>query len=161
MDFVAPNEDTHVIDMDAVGEAVFEVYPKGWHSFTVAAHDYELSQNSGAPMWVLDLEFDAEVNDMTGEANPLAGKKVKYYMSFSPKALPFTKKAINTCWPGLLEDPEWRTNDKFDTKKVGDAGLFVGNKLKGLIKHTKYEGQTRANVAQIQQNTENSFMSAV
>lgn len=158
--FSVQNDDTHVIDMDAVGEATFEVYPKGWHNGTVIEHSYELSQNSGAPMWVLKLEFDADSNELTGESSPLAGKKIQYYMSFSPKAIPFTKKVINTVWPGLLEDPEWKTNGKFDLKKVGDASLFVGTKVSFLIKHAQYEGQPRANIAQIKRNDTNAFMTA-
>ncbi len=160
MDFQTPNEDAHVVDMDAVGEAEFEIWPKGWKNFVVAQHDYELSQNSGAPMWVLVLEVESGPSGLTGEEDPQAGKTVKTYLSFSEKALPYTKKTINQVWPGLLEDEQWKTNGKFDIKKVGDAGLFVGNRVSGLIKHSKYEGQTRHNVAQLKRNDENSFLSA-
>lgn len=160
MDFTTPNQDSHVIDMDSVEEAKFEVYPKGWYDFDVIEHTYELSQNSGEPMWKVTLQFSDAPNPVTGEMHPLAGKKMPWYISFSGKAVPYTKKMINATWPGLLEDPNWRTNDKFDVKKVGDAGLFVGEKLKGLIKHSTYQGETRANIAQVQRITNNAFMNA-
>jgi hypothetical protein len=161
VDFSEPNDDTHVIDMDAVGEATFELLPKGWHEFVVTAHDFEYSQNSGKPMWVLELEVSDQAND-SGEVSQFAGKKRKYYISFSEKALAMSKKTINTVWPGLLEDENWKTNGRFDVKKVGDASLFVGDRVRGLIKHTRYEGQQRDNVASIVRSTSggNAFMAA-
>lgn len=161
MDFTVPNDESHVVDMDAVGEASFELYNKGWYDFTISDMSYELSQSSGAPMWSLQLEFDSVIDPMTNEPScPYAGKKMRWYLSFSEKAIPYTKKTINQLWPGLLEDPQWKTNGKFDIKKVGDNQLFVGHKIRGLIKHQKYEGDMRANIAQATRNVSNAFLTS-
>jgi hypothetical protein len=161
--FSAPNDETHIVDIDAVGDAIASLWPKGWMNFTITEHDYELSQNSGSPMWTLKLEVDADPNPITGEVNPLAGKTIKTWMSFSKDAIPFTKKTANSLIPGIFEDPAFRVNGKFDIKACGEAQPFVGLKVKGLIKHSKYNGEMRNQVGNLTLNTaggQNAFMQA-
>lgn len=151
MEFTEQNDATHVIDMDSVEEPTFELFVKGWYNCQVSKMSYELSSSSGQPMWKVALDVEDGDN---------AGKTIHTFLSFSPKAVPYTKKTINQVWPGLLEDPNFRTSqNQFDLRKVADEAYCVGTRVRIKLDHQTYEGEKRNTVKQWSQPVaQNSFM---
>lgn len=152
-DFTIENENTHVVDIDSIEEAKNEALPKGWYDMIVGEHDYALSQSSGQPMWTLKLQVEGGEYD---------GRAVYYHMSFSEKAVPYTKAAIQACFPDLLTDPQWRTTEgRWDVKKIGDESALSGRRIQVQLKHQRYEGENRHTVAKIRPSQDtNQFLGA-
>lgn len=84
------------IDLSGVEEATFEALPVGEYDGVIVAAEYKLSQSSGAPMWSLQIQV------IGGEYD---NRRVFDNVSFSSKALPFTKKTLATIAPELVSGP--------------------------------------------------------
>ena len=100
-----------VVDLSNIQEAKFEAIPKGIYDGEIDTVEFGMSQNSNAPMLTLQIAIT------NNEA--YNGRKLYTYWSFSAKALPFTKAAINRVAPEL-------TTGAFDPQKVADQGLLIG-----------------------------------
>lgn len=116
--------DTSVmVDLSDTEEATFETVPKGVYGVTVESCEYGPSQSSGQPMWSLQLV----INEGQYE-----GRKLFDNLSFSPKALPFTKKKLAIIAPELLNGP-------FNAEE--QAGQIEGRMFKVRTKMAKYDGE--------------------
>lgn len=121
------------VDMTAVPAATNEVLPKATYNCTMDEIEYKLSQASGKPMWAMVFVID------DGEYE---GRKLFSNMSFSDKALPYTKKTLAAIAPHLL------TAD-FRPDKVDDYAL-AGQRYRVKTKIGKDEsGEKRTEVANI------------
>jgi hypothetical protein len=119
-----------VIDLDEESEGGgFEVLPRGIYNVVVSELTYEISQNSGQPMWALKLEV---------EDGDYAGNTLYTYLSFSPKARPRTVQTIKKCF-GQLESP-------FNAQQVADEGVLEGTRLRARVDIRPYQGEKRNNV---------------
>lgn len=152
-EFTDPNENTHVVDVDDIPEASFELLPNGFYNAVVAEHDYALSQNSGQPMWSLQLQVEGGDYD---------GRKLYYHMSWSPKAAPYTKATLVKCFDDVLKNPVYRDSaGKFNIKKVGDESAFVGRRVRIKVGSQTYEGEKRNNIRDLQPAADtNEFLGA-
>jgi hypothetical protein len=139
-DFAEDNADTHVIDIDNVAEATRELLPAAWYNCVISDHEYDLSQASSQPMWKMKLNV---------EDGEYTGRVLYYNMSFSPKALPYTKPTISKCFPDLLSDPQWRSGSNLDTKKIGDEGALDGRRVRVRVGYQKYENEKRNTVKEL------------
>jgi hypothetical protein len=70
------------------------------------------------------------------------GRKLYTYWSFSQKALPFTKAAINRVAPELL-------TAKFSPQKVADEGLLLGKPCRIRVAVEDYQGEPRSKISQV------------
>lgn len=135
------------VDWDNVEEATFEVMPKGTYPCVISEMEYKLSQASGQPMWALVLQV---------EEGEYANRKLFSNISFSPKALPFTKRTIARIAPELL------TND-FNPKRLGDEEVLVGKSCRARVsvgKNTE-SGEPRNEVKELLPPLDtNAFMTA-
>lgn len=84
----------YVVDFNEVEEASFELIPRGKYPVIVDDLEYKLSQSSGLPMWAFVLIINGGEYD---------GRKLFYNASFSPKALPYTKKMMAVAMPDIVE----------------------------------------------------------
>lgn len=123
--------DTSVmVDLTGTEEATFEAVPKGIYMGVIEECTFAHSQNSGQPMWAMRL------NVTEGE---MEGRKVFDNISFSPKALPFTKKSLAVIAPELLGGP-------FNPAEV--APSMEGKIVKFRTKMQKYEGRDTSKLAE-------------
>lgn len=116
------SDDSLLVDLSNVKEMSFEVLPKGIYAAIIESVKYEISKNSGKPMW--NVQFT--VSD--GE---YANRKLFNYMSFSEKALPGTKANIKRIAPELLSGP-------FNPKKIADEGYLTGKQVRLKVDVEKY-----------------------
>jgi hypothetical protein len=151
--FTEDNANTHVVDIDSIEEAKFENLANGWYDGVVDEHTYELSQNSGQPMWALVIQLDLPEGKT---------RKMRYYMSWSPAAAPYTKPTFLKVWPGISQDPQYRTsNGGLDVKKIGDESVFCGTRVRAKIGKQNYEGTKRDTIKELQPGADqNQFLSA-
>jgi len=119
-------EDGLLVDLANVQEMSFEAIPKGVYPAVLDDLKYEISKNSGQPMW--NARFTITDGQYTN-------RKLFTYMSFSEKALPGTKRQIKQFAPELLSAP-------FNAKKIADEGTLIGKtvRLKLDIEIYKPEG---------------------
>jgi hypothetical protein len=152
-DFTETNQNTHVVDVDNIDEAKFEVIPNGWYKARVIEHDYALSQSSGQPMWTLKIQIEGGEYD---------GRSLYNHMSWSPKAAPYTKASTQKCFPDVLTDPQYRTADnRLDIKKIGDESAFAGREVDIKVGSQMYEGDKRNNIRDMRPSAEtNEFLQA-
>ncbi len=117
-----------MIDLSGVKEASFEVIPRGTYNGVISSCDYQLSANSGQPMWAVQIILtDGEFE----------GRKLFTHLSFAPKALPMTKKNLTFIAPELAS-----TAFNPETEASNLEGRAV--RFKTVIR--KYEGEDRTNV---------------
>lgn len=119
-----------IVDLSNVEEMKFEAIPKGIYDAEVDQVDYQMSKNSGAPMF--QFVFAIEGGDY-------AGRKLFFYASFSPKALSGTKTALLRIDPTIFNGP-------FKPQEIADSGTLLGKKLRIKVTHEDYNGETRARV---------------
>jgi hypothetical protein len=123
-----------VVDLSNVEEMKFEQIPKGIYAAEVDQCDYNpASQSSGAPM----LEFFMKITE-----GDFAGRKLKFFASFSPKALPGTKTAL------LRLDPEL-FNGAFKPEEVAASGSLLGKPIRIKVDHQDYQGNQVPRIAYI------------
>lgn len=123
----------YVVDMTQVQEPSTEVLPKAIYNCEIDECEYKLSQASGLPMWAMILV----VSD--GEYQ---GRKFFNNMSFSEKALPYTKRSLAAIAPELLT-VDFRPDavDQYD---------MVGKRVRVQSKIGKNEnGEKRSEVAKL------------
>src|SRR5436190_19950679 len=132
--FVTEREDGGItINWDDIPESGgFEALPRGKYDVVVDEAEYKLSQNSSQPMWALVLVVEGGQYDK---------QKLFTNISFSPKALPITKRTIAQCWPHLL-------TSGFDPEKIDDYGV-QGSRLSARTKIQKYEGDDLTRVREL------------
>ena len=123
-----------VVDLGGINEAKFEAVPKGLYNGEIDSAEYSLSQNSGAPM----ITVVVVITD-----GQYTGRKHSTYWSFSQKALPFTKAAINRVAPELL------SQGKFSPQRVCDEGVLLGKPVRLRIVHEEYNGEMRSRIGQL------------
>jgi len=122
-----------VVDLQNIEAAKFENVPRGIYASEIDSAEYGMSQNSGAPMITLQLVITE------GE---YARRKLFTYWSFSQKALPFTKAAIQRVAPELL-------TGKFNPQQVCDEGKLLGKPCRIRVTLDEYQGEQRSRVSQI------------
>ena len=118
------------IDLTDVQEASFEAVPVGEYDAVIANAEYKLSQSSGSPMWSLQLQIVGGDYD---------NRRIFDNISFSEKALPYTKKTIATIAPELLSGP-------FDPEEA--AADLQGKEVRIKTKMETYQGEKSARVKQ-------------
>lgn len=107
------------VNLADVAEAKFENVPRGIYLFEVDQTDYvEASQSSGRPMITAWLRISE------GEYQ---GRRFPYFFSFSPKALPFTKAALNRLAPDII------SQGSFQPRNLAESGDLVGRQIRGRI----------------------------
>lgn len=119
-----------VVNLDAVEEMKFEAIPKGIYNALVDSCEYQISKNSGAPMFMLIFEV---------QGGEYQGRKLYFYASFSPKALSGTKTALLRLDPTLFSGP-------FKPQEIADQGLLLGKPARIKVTHEDYNGETRARI---------------
>lgn len=108
----------YAVDMTQVPEAKNEVLPKSTYNCVVAEGEYKLSQSSGKPMWGLVYE----ITD-----GPYEGRKLFHNISFSEKALPFTKRTLARLCPEVLT-ADFRP-DKYEDYNIQGRNIRVKTKV--------------------------------
>jgi hypothetical protein len=122
-----------VVDLGGIQEAKFEVIPKGIYTGEIDSCEYGLSNNSNAPMFTLQLVITE---------GQYTGRKLYTYISFSQKALPFSKATLNRIAPELLQSP-------FIPQKIADEGLLLGRPVRMRVSIDDYQGEPRSRVGQL------------
>jgi hypothetical protein len=122
-----------VIDLENIAEAKFEVIPKGIYSAEIDSVEFGLSNNSGAPMFTLQLLITE---------GDFQGRKLFTYLSFGQKALPYTKATISKIAPELLVGP-------FKPQEIADEGQLLGKPCRIRVAVEDYNGEPRSRVGQI------------
>src|SRR5436190_8681167 len=123
-----------VVDLGNIQEAKFEPVPRGLYDSEIDSVEYGMSQNSGAPMLTLQIAIT--------DGGDYNGRKLYTYWSFSQKALPFTKAAIQRVAPELLQG-------KFIPQKIADEGLLIGKPCRIRVTVEDYQGEPRSRIAQV------------
>lgn len=118
------------IDLSNVEEATFEAIPVGEYEGVIAGAEYKLSQSSGAPMWSLQIQI------VGGEYD---NRRVFDNVSFSSKALPFTKKTLAVIAPELISGP-------FDPEEA--AAEMQGKQVRFKTKLETYQGEKQTRIKQ-------------
>lgn len=124
-------DDALIINMDEVEGQSFEVIPKGTYNGVIEELEYKLSNSSGKPMWAVVITITE------GE---FTGRKVFHNLSFSEKALPGTKTAIQRMAPEVL-------SSAFQPQKVAESGKLIGKSVRFKTKLESYEGEERTKIA--------------
>lgn len=130
--FFEDGDDGAVINMAEIKEASFELVPKGTYAAVIESVEFGTSK-AGNPKW-------AAVYCIVG--GDFDGRKIFDNISFSQKALPYTKATIKNFAPDLL-------TASFNPKAIAESGELVGKQITIKIKHEQYEGNTNARVASI------------
>lgn len=135
----------YVIDMTQVPEAKNEVLPKAVYNCVVDEGEYKLSQSAGLPMWALVYV----ISD-----GPYEGRKLFHNISFSEKALPFSRRTLARLCPEVL------TSD-FSPNKFDDYDI-LGRSVRVKTKIGKDQNnEKRTEVAEVMGPVDNSaFMGA-
>lgn len=121
------------VDLSNVEEAAgFELIPRGTYAALITNCEYSLSQNSGKPMWTLEL---------TISEGDYEGRKLFTHMSFSEKALPMTKRTLAQIAPEFLSGP---------FSPEDEAHKMVNRAVSAKVKIEKYEGEDRSRVQRIE-----------
>jgi hypothetical protein len=132
---VVPGEgDSVVVNLDGIAEAKFENIPKGLYNFEIDTVEFAHSQNTNAPMLVL-------WNRVTD--GDYVNRKLPYYLTFSQKALPFTKAACMKLAPDVFGQAG------VNLKQIADGGVLLGKTFRARVGIKEYEGQDRSNITQI------------
>jgi len=116
------------IDLSQVEEASFEAVPVGTYEAVIEGCEFKHSQNSGAPMWSLKTQITE---------GDYAGRVVFDNISFSEKALPYTKKTLATIAPELLAGP-------FNPEEA--AAEMQGKQVKYQTKMEEYQGEKQTRI---------------
>jgi hypothetical protein len=122
-----------VVDLTGIQEAKFEQVPKGIYEFQVDSVEFKQSANSGG--WMFEVWSHINGGDYDG-------RKLPMYLSFSAKALPFTKRTIN-----LLAWPELQA--AFDGAQIASSGILLNRTFRARVGQKEYEGEMRSNIATI------------
>lgn len=121
-----------VVDLSNVQEMKFETIPKGIYNAEVDQVDYVAeSANSGKPM----LEHTFRITD--GE---FQNRKLKYWTSFSPKALQGSKTALLRLDPELFNGP-------FKPEEVAASGQLLQKKVRIKVDIGDYQGREVSRIA--------------
>lgn len=112
-----------VIDLDAIEAASNEVIPKGTYPGVIEELEYKLSAASGKPMWAYVVTI------IEGE---YTGRKLYGNLSFSPKALPVSKKTLLDLCPQYV-------TAGFNPKAIADEGHLIGLEVRVKTKIGKNE----------------------
>lgn len=122
--------DSLVVDFNDVEDSSFEALPTALYPCTIADCEFTYSQNSGNPMWTLQLE----VRD--GE---YAGRKLFSHLVFKGAGLPITKRQLGRVAPELLEAP-------FDPQDPDAIAMLLGKDVKAKVTVRDYENRKVNNV---------------
>lgn len=122
-----------VVNLDSVEEQKYEAIPRGVYNAVIESCEYALSQSSGNPMWTMKIRItDGEYED----------RRLFTHVSFSPKALPRTKKMLMQFAPELLQGP-------FKPQAIADDGTLIDREVRVKVKIEKYEGENRSRIDDI------------
>ena len=126
--------DSLVIDLNAVEESAgFEAIPRGMYPVIVHDLEFAISQNSGNPMWSMQLEV---------EEGDYQGRILFTHMVFAGKGLGITKRHLSRIAPELLEEA-------FDPQDEDVIGGMLGKRAKAKVTIRKYQGEDRNNVGDL------------
>jgi hypothetical protein len=123
-----------VVDLGGIAEAKFEAIPKGIYDGEIDTVEFGMSNNSGAPMLTLQIAIT--------NSEQYNGRKLYTYLSFSQKALPFTKATIQRMAPELL-------SGKFSPQAVADQGMLLGKPVRIRVAVEDYQGEPRSKISQV------------
>jgi hypothetical protein len=126
-----------VVNLEGIAEAKFENIPKGVYEFECDTCECKTSSKGS-----LMLETWWRVTGPEGHDS--VGRKLPYYLVFSPKALPFTKAAINR-----IEDGPSIFAGAFRPQDIADSGQLLGKRMRGRVGLKEYEGEDRSNITQV------------
>ena len=122
-----------VVDLRGIEEAKFEAIPKGIYPAEVDSCEYGLSNNSGAPMFTVICMITEGAYE---------GRKLYTYLSFSQKALPYTKATIQRFAPELLIG-------SFKPEQIAAEGRLLGKPCRIRVALEDYQGEPRSKIAQV------------
>jgi hypothetical protein len=122
-----------VVDLTNIAEAKFENVPRGIYDFAIESVEWKKS-NAGAWMF----EIWSKITTVGDYAN----RKLPMYVSFSPNALPFTKRTIN-----LLGYPELL--NAFNGAQIAQSGVLLGRGFRARVGEQDYQGEKRSNIASV------------
>jgi len=132
--FLQEQEDGgYVVDMTQVPEAKNEVLPKSTYVCTIDEGEYKLSASAGLPMWALVYVITE------GEYE---GRKLFHNVSFSEKALPFSKRTLARMCPEVLT-ADFRPQN-FDDYDIVGRNIRVKTKI-----GKDQNGEKRTEVAEV------------
>jgi hypothetical protein len=140
--FEADGQDSVMVDLTDVQEMSFEAIPKGTYPVILDQLEYQLSKSSGQPMW------NARFTVTSGEYQ---NRKLFTFISFSPKALPGTKKVLRILKPELLEGA-------FDPKAVAESGEMIGIECRVRVGIQEYEGTDRNRITDYMSPAKEGFV---
>lgn len=119
------------VDLANVQELKFEAIPKGIYKAEVDSVDFGNSKSSGSPMFTLQIKITE---------GDWAGRKLYFYCSFSPKALPGTKTALMRLKPDLFDKP-------FQPQMIANSGELIGAPCRIKVDLEDYQGEKRSKIA--------------
>lgn len=126
--------DALVVDFNAVEDAPeFEALPRGMYDVVVAECEFGHSQNSGNPMWTIQLEV---------EDGEYAGRRLFYHLVFGGKGMAFTKRSLARVRPDLVESPFSPEDDEI-------VASMLGLRARAKVTTRQYDGRTTNNVTDI------------
>jgi hypothetical protein len=123
------DDDEFAVDLDQVKAQ--PLIPKGIQNCTIIEAEFVRSQASDQPMWALQLQIDD---------GAYAERKLRTQLSFSPGAMPRTKKTIQQVFPDIAQMGQFRP------KQIADDGILMGRKVRARVDIRTYQGQRNNNV---------------
>lgn len=143
-DFFEAGDEGIILDLDAIEAATSELIPAGIYNAVIEELEYKLSASSQQPMWAMVVTIIDE---------EYAGRKLYDNLSFSPKALPITKKTLlNLC-------PE-KVTSTFSPKNIAAEGDLIGLNVQIKTAITKdKDGEKRTKIKNIvRSNNDSGFL---
>jgi hypothetical protein len=123
-----------VVNLTDVEEAKFELVPKGIYDANIDSWELTKSESSGYMMFAAVFQLEHPDYEKV---------KLRSYFSFSPKALPYTKRSLNQFARDVFG------GGPFNAQEIADSGVMIGRKVRLRVTHRDYESQKQANVADV------------
>lgn len=129
-DLFETNEDSLIINMDAVEAQSFELIPAGTYDCIIESCEFGFGKDSGKPMWTVVVAI---------VEGAYSNRKLFTWMSFSEAAIGGTKATLQRIAPEVL-------SNAFDPKKIAAEGTLVGKRVRAKVKVEKYKDEDRSSV---------------
>ena len=125
--------DGGLVDFTNVDAATYELLIPSKYPAVITEIEFKYSASSGQPMWAMVLEVNGGDYD---------GRKLFFNMSFSAKALSFTKVTLENIAPELLEGP-------FEPDDPEVYSQFENMDVLAHVVYGKYNGEKTNNTKQL------------
>lgn len=122
------NEEGLVVQMGEVEAQKFEAMPAGTYNGMISDAEFQISNSSKKPMWSVTVTVTDE--------GDYQNRKLFTFLSFSEKALPGTKGALETFAPELTEG-NLKVNDPETVQSI------IGRKVRVKVGVESYQGEDR------------------